>query len=177
MQNTSSILTQNAYVVRDIEDAMNTWIEVMGVGPFFYMKHIPLADMKHRGNAIDLDISAAVAFSGSVQIELIQQHNSGPSAYRDVVPEGQDGFHHICLYPDSYDDLLAQYLAKGIPMSMEGKVASTGGRFCYVDAREKLNCMVEIVDVPAGGSAMWAPLRDATDNWDGKTDPIRVMEL
>jgi len=37
--------------------------------------------------------------------------------------------------------------------------------------------MVELVDAPEGGSIVWAALREATDNWDGKTDPIRTMGL
>ncbi len=176
-QHVNSILTQNAYVVRDIEASMQAWIETMGIGPFFLLPHIKLTDMQYRGTPIEIDMSAAVAFSGSVQIELIEQHSSGPSAYRDVVPEGEEGFHHICLYPDDYDAVVAQYAAKDMPVSMDGKVASSGARFCYMDARPQLNCMVELVDFPGGASALWQPLRDATEDWDGKTDQVRIMEL
>ena len=28
---------QNGYVVRDIEKAMTHWVEVMGVGPWYYI--------------------------------------------------------------------------------------------------------------------------------------------
>ena len=178
MQHVNAVLTQNAYIVRDIEASMHQWINTMGVGPFFLLDHIQLKDVIYRGAPIDLDISAAIAFSGSVQIELIQQFNDGPSAYRDVVPQGQEGFHHMCIYPDDYDKVLAEYEAAGMPLAMAGKVASSDARFCYMDARANLNCMMELVDVPEGGaSALWAPLRQATDEWDGKTDPIRLMEL
>ena len=176
MQHVNSVITQNAYVVRDIEESMRTWIDVMGVGPFFLLPHIQLTNVDYRGTPIDLDITAAVAFAGPVQIELIEQHNSGPSAYRDVVPEGEEGFHHVCIYPDDYDAVLADYVSKGMPVATQGTVASSGLRFCYIDARPKLNCMMELVDAP-DGSGLWAPLREATDNWDGKTDPIRVMAL
>jgi len=179
MENPDNILTQNAYVVRDIQASMKAWINDFGIGPFFLMPHINLKNVMHRGIKIDLDISAAVALSGNVQIELIEQHNVGPSAYRDVVPTGREGFHHICLYPKDYDAIQADYVAKGMPIAMEGEVASNGTRFCYMDATARLNCMVELVDVPGGGgtSTMWGPLREATENWDGVSDPIRVMEL
>jgi hypothetical protein len=178
MQHVNSVLTQNAYVVRDVQASMHQWINTMGIGPFFLLDHINLQNVEYRGTAIELDISAAIAFSGSVQIELIQQHSDGPSAYRDVVPEGSEGFHHICIYPEDYDRSLADYEAAGMPLAMKGEIASSGGRFCYMDARSNLNCMMELVDVPDGGAgALWAPLRQATDEWDGKTDPIRLMDL
>ena len=142
---------------------MHQWMDTMGIGPFFLLPHIPLTDVTYRGGAIDLDMSAAVALSGNVQIELIEQHNSGPSAYRDVVPEGEEGFHHMCIYPDDYDKTMADYEARGMPVAMSGRVASSGMRFCYVDARSNLNCMMELVDNPGGTSTLWAPLRQATD--------------
>ena len=61
MQHVNSILTQNAYVIRDIEESMHRWIDTMGVGPFFLLDHIKLKDVMYRGAPIDLDISAAVA--------------------------------------------------------------------------------------------------------------------
>ena len=72
---------------------------------------------------------------------------------------------------------LADYEARGMPVAMSGRVASSGMRFSYVDARSNLNCMMELVDSPGGTSTLWAPLRQATDEWDGKTDPIRIMSL
>lgn len=177
MQSVDSVLTQNAYVVRDVQESARTWMDTTGIGPFFYIPHLSLENMEHRGQPIDLDISVAIAFSGALMIELIEQHNSGPSAYRDVVPEGEEGFHHICIFPEDYEATVADYVSKGMPVATEGQLAGGGTRFCYVDARPKLHCMMEIVDYPEDGAAMWAPMIEATQEWDGKTDPIRTIEL
>ncbi|MDX1581142.1 MAG: VOC family protein [Alphaproteobacteria bacterium] len=171
------VLTQVAFVVEDIESTIHHWIDVMGIGPWQWMENIPLREVTYRGQPAELELSAAVAFSGSVQIELITQHNDGPSAYRDVVRDGSNGFHHICVFPKDYDAEVARYEKMGCEMATGGVVDASDLRFCYMDARDKLNCMVEIVDNPAGHLVVWADLIKATEEWDGKTDPIRRIPL
>lgn len=173
----NNTLNQNCYVVRDLEESMHYWMDALGIGPFFHLPHIGLSNIIHRGAPAALDISAAVAFSGNIQIELIVQHNDGPSPYRDVVAAGEEGFHHICLYPDDYAGFISKYEAMGCPVAGGATITSTGTEFVYMDARERLNCMVELVDLPSDGGQIWAPMIEATDAWDGVTDPIRVMQL
>jgi catechol 2,3-dioxygenase-like lactoylglutathione lyase family enzyme len=177
-QHQNLVITQNAWVVDNLDEAIARFRKIMNIGPFFMIPKIGLSNVKYRGKPAELDISVAVAFAGHVQLELIEQHNDGPSAYRDAVPKGQEGYHHICFYPDDYDAELARYIAMGYEVATSGEVASANNRrFCYIDTRKDLNCMVELVDAPEGGSVVWAALREATDNWDGKTDPIRIMGL
>ncbi len=177
-QHQNLVITQNAWVVRDLDEAIAKFTRTMKVGPWFKIPKIGLHNVKYRGQPAELDISVAVAFAGHVQLELIEQHNDGPSAYRDAVPKGQEGYHHICFYPDDYDAELARYIAMGYEVATSGQVTSANGRrFCYIDTRKDLNCMVELVDAPEGGSIVWAALREMTDSWDGKTDPVRMMGL
>lgn len=176
-QHQNSVLTQNAYVVRDIHDAMNRWIDNFGVGPFFYFPQIEIVDAVYRGAPSELEISIGLAYSGDVQIELIEQHTEGPSAYRDVVPKGQEGFHHICTYPDDYHAEIKRFEALGYEVAGSGKIGAPRIPFCYLDTRERLNCMIELVEMPEGMGDLWVSLKDTTANWDGKTDPIREMEL
>ena len=42
-------LRQMGYVVRDIEGAMRHWIDVCGVGPWFYAERLPLTAFSYRG--------------------------------------------------------------------------------------------------------------------------------
>ncbi|MEN3976615.1 VOC family protein [Emcibacter sp. SYSU 3D8] len=177
-QHQNLVITQNAWVVRDLDQAIARFTRTMKVGPWFMIPKIALNTVMYRGKPAELDISVAVAFAGHVQLELIEQHNDSPSAYRDTVPKGQDGYHHICFYPDDYDAELARYMSMGYEVATSGQVTSANDRrFCYIDTRKDLNCMVELVDAPEGGSVVWAALREATDNWDGRTDPIRTMGL
>src|ERR1044072_9189429 len=79
---------QNGYVVRDIHAAMKHWIEVMGVGPWYYMDRVKTDWFRHRGKDSAVEMSIALANSGDLQIELIQQRNDAPSLYRDSSTPG-----------------------------------------------------------------------------------------
>ena len=84
-------IRQNGYVVRDIERAMRHWTETLGVGPFFYIEKVPVRNFRYRGAPSDLDMSVALANTGALQIELIQQRNDAPSMYRDFLARGPEG--------------------------------------------------------------------------------------
>jgi hypothetical protein len=78
---------QNGYVVRNIEAAMRHWIDVLGVGPWFYIDHLPVADFQYKGQPSPVDVSLALANSGTLQIELIQQRNDAPSLYQSMAED------------------------------------------------------------------------------------------
>src|SRR5262245_55969464 len=72
-------IRQNGYVVRDIEAALKHWTTVLGVGPFFYFERVQIDDFRYRGQPSNAEFSIALANSGALQIELIQQRNNAPS--------------------------------------------------------------------------------------------------
>jgi len=84
-------IRQNGYVVRDVEAAMKHWTEVLGVGPFFYFERVPIEGFRYRGEPSPLEASIALANSGPLQIELIEQRNDAPSMYRDFLAAGREG--------------------------------------------------------------------------------------
>ena len=71
-------MRQIGIVVKDIDNAMKHWVEVCGVGPWFYAEQLPLDEFRYKGRPYDLKVSIALANSGDVQIELIQQRNDVP---------------------------------------------------------------------------------------------------
>jgi len=72
-------IRQIGYVVRDIEAAIGEWTEVFGVGPFFYFEKAPIENFLYKGEPSPVEISAALSFSGRLQIELICQTNDAQS--------------------------------------------------------------------------------------------------
>ena len=85
---------QNGYVVRDIDAAMRFWIEKLRVGPFFYVPSVKIDWFRYRGMDSPLEMSVALANSGDLQIELIQQRNNAPSMYLDFLARhGEDRPH------------------------------------------------------------------------------------
>ena len=88
-------IIQNGYVVHDIQAAMRHWIEVLGVGPWFYVERLLVPDFTYKGQPSPVHISLALANSGPLQVELIQQRNDAPSLYRDFLNAGHEGLQHI----------------------------------------------------------------------------------
>jgi hypothetical protein len=89
-------ITQNGYVVHDIEAAMRHWIDVLGVGPWFYVERAPIEDFQYQGKPSPVEVPIALANSGARQIELIQQRNEAPSMYRDFLLAGHEGLQPGC---------------------------------------------------------------------------------
>ena len=167
-------LMQAAFVVEDVEAAARAWIAATGIGPFFLVPHIQLAEARYRGALVDgLDFSVAIAQSGGVQVELIQQHCDNPSAYRATVPKGSEGFHHFCIYADDYDAVRQRYHDQGFACAVEGQFGEM--RFCYIDTAPALGCMMEIVEQDEAQTAAFTRIAEGAQGWDGVTDPIRPL--
>src|SRR5262249_30701331 len=94
-------LRQMGYVVPDVEAAMQHWVEVCGVGPWFYAERLPLTSFRYGGQRYDdIHLSIALANSGEVQIELIQQRSDHPSMGRDfLVGNPKGGLQHWSSWP------------------------------------------------------------------------------
>ena len=114
-------LRQMGYVVRDIEAAMRHWIEACGVGPWFYVDRLPLTAFTYRGARHDgIHLSIALANSGDVQVELIQQRCDTPSMYGEFLSAGHEGLQHWSSWPENYDELYHRALANGYAVGQEG---------------------------------------------------------
>ena len=165
-------LMQAAFIVEDLDAAIDAWIRTTGIGPFFVVPNIVLTEFDYRGQrSSGLDFSVAIAQSGGVQIELIQQHSDGPSAYRDLIAKGHQGFHHFCIYTSDYDATRARYLAAGAESALDGLFGEV--RFCYIDTSPTIGCMIELVEEHPLEGEFFARIAEAAKDWDGVTNPIR----
>ena len=137
---------QNGYVVRDIEAAMQHWIKVMGVGPWFYIEDVKTDWFRHRGVESDARMSIALANSGDLQIELIQPRNTAPSMYQDFLKAGHTGLQHLAYWTETYDADLARLLAQGFTVGMSGEVGENG-RFGYFETGTHPGAVIELSEV------------------------------
>lgn len=165
---------QNGYVVRDIEAAMKHWIEVMGIGPWFYIEDVKTDWFKHRGAVSDVRMSIALANSGDLQIELIQQRNDAPSLYKEFLDAGHEGLQHMSYWTRDYQTLYDRALSLGYVVGHEGAIGGERGRFAYFDTQAHPGTIIEISDISGSKGAMFAHIRKAAANWDG-SDAIRVV--
>ena len=164
-------IMQWAYVVNDIEAACSSWTEMTGAGPFFVSKHHK-GTHTYRGMVTEPDLSYAFGSVGDVHVQLIQQHCSIPSVYRDMFAPGQEGFHHFALLVPDFDAEQARFVATGNPVVTE---LISAARVCYVDARKWLGAFVELYEDNAPLRKIFANWNEEHARWDGKTDPIRTL--
>ena len=99
-------MRQIGIVVKDIDKAMRHWIDVCGVGPWFYAERLPLTAYSYKGQPYDLPhLSIALANSGDIQLELIQQRCRTPSLYWDFINAGKEGGQHWSSWPVNYNEI------------------------------------------------------------------------
>jgi Glyoxalase/Bleomycin resistance protein/Dioxygenase superfamily len=166
---------QNGYVVRDIEAAMTFWTEVQRVGPFFYIPKVKTDWFRYRGADSPVELSIALANSGDLQIELIQQRNAAPSMYRDFLEGHGEGLQHMSYWTTDYQALYDRAVASGFVVGHEGQIGGPKGRFAYFESAGHTGTVVEISDISGGKGRFFRHIRKIAESWDGR-DPVRVVE-
>lgn len=164
---------QMCWVVPNLEVAVDSWVRNTGVGPFFWFDGVDFTDGVHRGTPAGFPkVQAAIAYAGDVQIELVCQDNDEPGVFRDLLPRGKSGLHHMALYCDSYEAERDSYVGAGAQLAFEGKL--DGIRTCWVDTSPALGFMVELLEPSPQRDAGFAAMRAAAENWDG-SEPIVTL--
>jgi len=169
-----SKIAQIGYVVRDIDAAMDNWVR-HGVGPWFYVHRVETDFFRYRGEDSPMEMSVALANSGDVQLELIQQRNDAPSMYKDFLDSGREGMQHIAYWSTDYQKLYDDALADGYVIGHEGSIGGEQGRFAYLDTEQEQGTVIEISDISGPKGQFFQYIRDVSTDWDG-SDPIRGRE-
>ena len=165
-------LRQMGFVVRDIDKAMRHWVEVCGVGPWFYAERLPLDGYRYKGRSYDLPhLSIALANSGDIQLELIQQRCATPSLYHDFLNAGHEGMQHWSSWPENYHELLDRAVAAGWTIAQQGE--SPRGPFVYFRQEGHPGTIIEMAEATPARMRIFDAVREAANGWDGR-DPIRT---
>lgn len=162
-------ILQHAWVVPDLDAAIHHWHRTLGVGPFLVNRNLKISNPIYRGTPRAVAFSTAVAQSGSVQIELVEQHDDGPSAFRDTVPAGAPGFHHVAIIAEDFDAALREHA--GVEIAAEGRFGDI--RFVYLDTSATLGAMLEILEDRPAIRAFFGAIRKANERWNG--DPATLI--
>ncbi len=163
-------LRQMGYVVKDIDAAMRHWIDVCQVGPWFYIDKLSVDDFRYKGQPSDPHISIALANSGDVQIELIQQRDTAPTMYQDFLNAGNEGLQHFSTWPENYHEIYEAALAAGYTVGQES--GSVRGPFVYFLQEAHPGTVIEMAELNDARRRIFDGVREAAADWDG-SDPIR----
>lgn len=164
---------QVGYVVRDIQKAMHHWSAVLGVGPWFYKEEVGTTEFRYRGQVSQPPrLSIALANSGDLQIELIQQRDDAPSLYLDSLRTNGECAQHVAFWTlDNFDEFCGRLLASGYEEGHGGRMGLRG-RFAYFVHPELPSGMIEVSEMKGGKGEYFEEIRKASESWDGAA-PIR----
>ena len=127
----------------------------------------------YRGEPCEVTLSLALANSGEMQIELIQQHDDTPSIYTEFLSSNGPGYHQLAYWTEDFDDTMTS-----VPMPA-GPSCGRAVKMSEADS-PTLSCPTvpgadhrdHGVERPANGMTKF--VRDAAESWDG-SDPIREI--
>ncbi|MEY4502469.1 MAG: hypothetical protein RIS52_2359 [Pseudomonadota bacterium] len=174
MANRGIRIIQNAWIVPNLDEAMDAWMTASGIGPFYVIRRLTRTmDMKIwlRGALQTSDSSVGYAQAGDLQIELIERHTN------EFHQQGQGEpakFHHISMWADDFDARCAAYRAVGREIMMEGVVGPEQTRFGYVDTISEMGGLTEFTERTKSMERLYEVVADGARDWDG-SDPVREL--
>lgn len=164
---------QIGFVVTDVDEAMQSWLQ-LGVGPWFVMRGVP-ARVDYRGRPCEVVQSIAMANTGDLQVELIQQADDTPSIFTEFLAEHGPGFHQIAYWAEDFDEAIRSAEGAGLPVVWSGGDENTV-RFAYLEPPAGPVAIVEIMVLNDITRAMAELVRSAAQDWDG-SDPVRDLKI
>ena len=162
-------IRQIAYVVRDIDAAIEEWL-ARGVGPWFVLRSFHQRGTTYRGRPAEPHLVLALANSGPLQIELLAQQDDTTSSYREFLDSGREGFHHVAYWAEDFDAVLARVAEQPWEVVQRGV-----NRSAYLDTGGVTSTLVEVAELTDRFRWLTDTIRDTAAGWDGVSDPIREL--
>lgn len=166
---------QIGYLVENVEQSIKAWMKHAGVGPWLIIKNIPL-DCQYKGEVSQPLIDIGIAYSGDVQIELIQQKNEEPSPYLKYFEEKRFGQHHTAFLSDDINADIERAVSQGLEVVCDIKMFD-GSRYVYMQSPLLGDdVFLEFIENTDMMQAMFKSGIEKARSWNGEED-ISVMDL
>ncbi len=163
-------LNQNSFIVRNLDESIRHWTATLSVGPFFRFPPLVFAAGELHGVPHIPVFKAAIAYSGDLMIELIEPE--GPSIFREFLDAGGKGVHHNCVLTEDFEAADADFIRRG-GKRLQAQRDSAGSKMSYIEMPGPTPVIIEVAQLRPEPLALFAALREAGRNWDGKTAEIR----
>jgi Glyoxalase/Bleomycin resistance protein/Dioxygenase superfamily len=156
-------IRQFGFIVEDIDAAIAQWV-ALGVAPWLVMRDVVMEGCRYRGELSEPVISIALANSGDMQIELIQQHGGTPSIYQEFIKATGGGLNQVAYWVEDLDAVRAEAVAAGWTEVWRGPEDSPTG-FSYLEHPDAPLAIVELMELNDGTSAMGSAIQAAAEAW------------
>ena len=146
---------QLGFVVSSIPASRPVYATLYNLDNWFEPKYLE-RQFTSGGSKIELDFRIAYAFSGKVQVELVQAP-AGENIYAQYLAQSGEGLHHLGFYLSDLDRRMASVRQTGLPVLLEGRLKLAGGsqaRFAYLDTRELCGTIVELIEIKTLGVSL-----------------------
>ncbi len=165
-------IDQIGIVVPDIDTAIKTWTQRMGIGPWTLFKNVRITG-ELRGEPCSVTFEVAMGYQGDTQIELMQMTSDVASPYRSNSGDLLLGMHHVAWLVDDLDVTMAQATADG--MKLVFKATGPGTRVAYMEIDDQPGMMFEFIESAQTRALMRDGLA-ASRNWDG-TNAVTIFDF
>ena len=149
--NASRHIQQIAFLTRDLEKSMQTWIDVLRIGPWrvFRFTNGTVKNLKVGGRLVEepFEFRIAITHVGAMEIELIQPVR-GPMIYQEYLDRRGEGLHHIKekLPDDQLSTAVADYEKSGVAVTQTGQFVADF--HFYLDTEPRLDFVYELGNCP-----------------------------
>ncbi len=144
-------ITQLAYVTNDIAHAEKVFSERLGIERFLAMPSTTFEEQHFHGRPSAIYIDVALAWTGSIFVELIKPITEDSPYTQLIQPNGFTlACHHVGVNVENWEVFSKQFIDSGNQFAFDGRLGDAF-RFGYWDATSLLGHYVEfIVASPAG---------------------------
>ncbi len=143
-------IDQVAVVVRDLDRAMERYVDEVGIGPWSVYTFSPdWIRMTFRGEERGYVMKLALAQVGDVMYELIEPVQ-GPNTYEEFLNARGEGLHHLGYFVDDIDAAIEEMEGKGFPLLQSGRGFGTegDGAYAYFETEDALGHILEAIEMP-----------------------------
>lgn len=151
-----SRIGQVGIVVKDIARSMEYFSGLYNVGPWYRTK-LAEEEMCYKGKKIDLKLDIVIAFTGKVEIELIQVISGEENIYSEILKKQGGGVHHLGFLVSGFDRKLEAVKEMGVKPLQWGTLRTAGGavtRFAYLDTIDTCGVITEFIETKLFGISM-----------------------
>jgi hypothetical protein len=167
---------QWGYLVKDLDQAMASWVEQLGIGPWWGYRNVP-AQAVVDGNTTDIIMSVGLAYHQGMQIELIHQTNEADSPYSFFYRNSEDAqvLQQIAYMVADVDAAISQCQARG--MHEVGRILPAPGlAYVYMSSAAMKGLTIELMPQDQGFLDEYQRCAEEAADWDG-SEPYRLISL
>ena len=167
---------QWGYLVKDLDQAMASWVEQLGIGPWWGYRNVSVQALSD-GQTSEVTMSVGLAYHQGMQIELIHQTNDAHSPY-SYFYEGSDDaqvLQQIAYMVADVDEAIQQCQARG--MHEVGRILPAPElAYVYMSSAAMKGIAIELMPHDQGFLDEYARCAQEAAEWDG-SDPYRLISL